>query len=591
MMPENSLRFGRALWLLPIFTVIWPAFLFSILPDWEQKARVAFDNGQFDEARQLAESALTIPATACAAHQLLGRIALAKRRSEEAISHFQAASAKGRLSQEVERDWATALLNLGKYREACELMENFLSRDPSQVDLRYRLAGSYLALGRYREAWPHLEEAYRQGLRHAGVLLQLARTRFFVGQDDRAVELLESVSQESTSPDVLWEIGKLLFERLLYPQALSPLRKAWEQKPGSYEVGMYLALSHYLIKQYSESEHVLTAIQPGPNPPLDYRILLGSVYARLGRWQQAQQELEKAIRQSPNRADGYLNLGLFYLERGDQQLSMEMLEKGSGMMVKGTKLLYSMHDRDSCDGLAPPTVIRNRDSLKGEFYSKLARTLQHTEQRSSALEIYRLALSVDNSAAPAYAGIGHICWELDSPVVARSFLQKGLELHPNNADLHFSLGLLLQSLGQIDESIRHYQKAIELQEPNAPALHWTQLGTAQLAGAKENEIAAEASFRRALERDPGFAQAHYELGKLYFQRREFDQAEQSFENAVRYDPQLLRAYYQYGLTCIRNGKSEKGRMLLNTFNRKRALHASNEQGMSLGSPVSSPVFP
>jgi tetratricopeptide (TPR) repeat protein len=176
-------------------------------------------------------------------------------------------------------------------------------------------------------------------------------------------------------------------------------------------------------------------------------------------------------------------------------------------------------------------------------------------------------------------------------VVARSFLQRGLELHPNNPDLHFSLGLLFQSLGQIDESVKHYRKAIELQEPNAPALHWTQLGTAQLAGAKQMEIDAEASFRRALERDPGFAQAHYELGKLYFQRKDFERAEQSFENAVRYDPLLLRAYYQYGLMCIRNGKSEKGRMLLDTFNRKRALHASNEQGMSLSSPVSSPVFP
>ena len=590
MMPKSCLSLTKSLWLLILFSVTWPTFLFSILQDWEQKARVAFESGQLDAARRQAESALADPATAAAAHELLGRIALQERRSEEAVSHFQAASAKGRLSQEVEKDWATALLSLGKYREACELMESSLSRDPSQADLRYRLADSYLAQGKYQQAWPHLEEAYRQGLRHAGVLLQLARTRFSMGQDDRAVELLESVSQQNTSPDLLWEIGKLLFERLLYPQALSPLRKAWDQKPGSYEVGMFLALSHYLIKQYDESERVLTSIQAGPTPPLDYRILLGSVYARLGRWKQAQEELEKAIRQSPDRADGYLNLGLFYLERGDTQRSMEMLEKGSRMMAKGTKLLYSMRDRDSCDGLAPPQAIKNQDSVRGEFYGKLARALQHTEQRSSALEVYRLALSVDNNAAAAYAGIGHICWELDSPVVARSFLQRGLELHPNNPDLHFSLGLLFQSLGQIEESVKHYRKAIELQEPNASALHLTQLGTAQLTGSKQNELEAEASFLKALERDPGFSQAHYELGKLYFQRKDFERAEQSFEKAVRYDPLLLRAYYQYGLTCIRNGKSEKGRTLLDTFNRKRALHASNGQGMSLSSPVLSPVL-
>jgi tetratricopeptide (TPR) repeat protein len=554
--------------LIAIF--LWPAPLSTILADWKDKAVEAFENGELEEARRRAESALADPATAAVAHELLGRIALRERRNQEAISHFEAASARGHLTPNIEKGWVTALLNLGRQEEACALMERALSRDPSQVTFRYQLGGAYLAQGNAHEALPHLEKAYQQGLRHAGVLMLLARARLLTGQEDRAVELLESFAQIASSRELLWEMGKLLFERLLYKEALVPLQKAWEGKPGSYEVGMYLALCHYLVEQYRESEQVLTAIQAGSAPPLDYRILLGSVYARLGRKDEASRELEKAIKYNPDRADGYLNLGLFYLEQKDFQRAMELLDAHSPMRVKGAKLLYMIPARRSCDGLAPPQFINSQNRARGEAYSQLARVLHSKEQKGSALEVYLLALEADNRSPSAYAGIGKSCWELNSFRVAQSFLLQGLELNPSAAELHFNLGLVFQSLGLTEEAIRSYQNAIKLELPNVRALHWVQLGIAQLAVATSND--AQLSFEKALDCDPKFAQAYYELGKVYFQRKEFERAEQFLEKAVRLDPMLSSAYYQYGLACLRNGKQEKGKMLLETFSRKRVLH-------------------
>ena len=92
------------------------------------------------------------------------------------------------------------------------------------------------------------------------------------------------------------------------------------------------------------------------------------------------------------------------------------------------------------------------------------------------------------------------------------------------------------------------------------------------------EAEAERSFKKALEIDPNSAQAHYQLGKLYLQQRDFVKAEQFLERALALDPALFRAYYQYGIACIRNGKTEKGKEMLETFNRKRALRTT--PGMS-----------
>jgi len=543
---------------------------------WEEQALSAFDHGQLEVARGLAEKALRDPLSQPAAHELLGRIALTLGQSESAVSHFSLANRGGRQTRELERGWATALTNLGRHEEACKVLEIALKFDPS-ADLRYRLAGSYLVQRKPLEALPYLEEAYRMGLRHAGVVMRLAKARFAAGQEERAVELLESLTPESSS-DLLYEAGKLLFDHFFYKQALIPLGKAWQEHMGSYEVGMYLALSHYLIQEYAQSEAVLNTIQPGSTPPLDFLILKGSVSARLARWDQARQELEGAVKQAPSRADGYLNLGLLCLEQGETQRAMELLERGSALMAKGTKVLYYIKSPESCEGLVPPEGSQHEDAVRGDFYSRLAGKLYTREQPGSSLELYRLALDLDSHSSAAYAGIGKICWEKDSFPVAQAFLEKGLALNPNAPELHFNLGLIYQSLGQDDAAVRSYQKAIELCGSDVPALYWVQLGTAQLTSAKAGPVDAEASFLKGLNQDPKFAQAYYELGKLCFQRKEFDRAEELLDKAINLDPKLLSAYYQYGMTCLRNGKTEKGKMLLDTFNRKRALQTTTSMG-------------
>ncbi len=537
--------------------------------NWQERARLALESGDLEEARRVTQGALADPASAPAAHEVLGRIALRQDRSEEAISHFQTASAGGRATADMESDWAAALLNLGRRQEACPLMEKALNLDPSRVALRYRLAGTYLALGRASEALSHLEKVYQQGLRHAGVSMMLARARFLAGEDERALELLQSVTQTSTSPDVLFEAGKLLFDRLLYEQALAPLGKAWGRKTGSYEIGMYLALSHFMLERYSESEKVLGAIQAGPAPPLDYRLLLGSVYSRLGRREEARRELEKAVAQAPGRAGPYLNMGLFFLEQKDFERAMEMLDKGTRLMAKGTKLIYRIPPRVNCEGLAPPQAINKSDSARGEVYSSLARALDAKEELGSALELFLLTLAVDNRSEPAYAGIGKACWELGGFKVAQLFLQKGLELYPREPELHFNLGLVHEWSDQTEEAIKGYQNALEIAGAKAPPLYWVQLGRAEMGGGRLEE--AEDSFRKGLARDANFGVAHYELGKLYFRRKEYARAEQSFEKALQLDPTLIGAYYEYGLACLRDGKPEKGKMLLETFDRKQAL--------------------
>lgn len=570
---------GWCLLRLPVFVLVSFLSIFLALPrpvgavpaDWETRANEALSRGDLEDARRTAEAALQHSSSVAAAHELLGHISYRQKKNDEAIAHFQAASRAGRSGLELTKEWSAALLALERHTEARDLLEKALVQDPSLTDLRYRLAGSYAAQGKWKEACPHWEAVYRQGIRHSGVVLQLARSRFAAGQDVEAVELLSAFAATTVAIDPLFAAGKFLFEKALYRQALTPLQKVWETKPGAYDAGMYLALSHYLMEHYAESENVLKAIQIGAESSPEYALLLGSVRARLGKWDEARNDLETVTMRFPQRADGYLNLGLFCLERGDRTRAMDLFDKASRLETKGNKVLYTIRARNNCEGLQPPAALSQPDSTRGELYSQLAEQLYARQQHGSALEVFLLAIQADGRSERAYSGIGRICSETDSVPEAQAFLEKGLALHPRSADIHFNLGLVFQSLGQPNEAIRYFQQAMELRGPRTSPLDWIQLGTAQQAGGNSKD--AETSFLKGLSLDPNLAQGHFELGKLYFQQAAYDRAETSLEKAIQLDSRLLGAYYQYGLVCLRNGKPERGKTFLNTFNQKKELYS------------------
>ena len=162
----------------------------------------------------------------------------------------------------------------------------------------------------------------------------------------------------TAATDPLLEAGKLLFEKALYRQALAPLQKVWQQKPGAYDAGMYLALSHYLIEHYAESEKALKEIQAVPEASSEYLLLLGSVGARLGKWDEARIALEEATKRFPQRADGYLNLGLFCLERGDRKRAMDLFDKASRLEMRGQQSY--LHHSFSKELRRPPAAGRAR---------------------------------------------------------------------------------------------------------------------------------------------------------------------------------------------------------------------------------------
>jgi len=65
---------------------------------------------------------------------------------------------------------------------------------------------------------------------------------------------------------------------------------------------------------------------------------------------------------------------------------------------------------------------------------------------------------------------------------------------------------------------------------------------------------ADSASRKALQLDPGLAEAHSARGLAYSLSKQYDQAMQEFETAMKLDPKLYEAPYFYGRACLAQGK-------------------------------------
>lgn len=102
--------------------------------------------------------------------------------------------------------------------------------------------------------------------------------------------------------------------------------------------------------------------------------------------------------------------------------------------------------------------------------------------------------------------------ETHAPVQARRAYEKVLELEPEHASALGNLGRLLHDEGELEAAVVHYRRALEASGGDDPVSAFN-LGLA-LEDLGRDRAAADA-YNAALTIDPGFADAHFNLSRVY----------------------------------------------------------------------------
>jgi TolB-like protein/tetratricopeptide (TPR) repeat protein len=223
---------------------------------------------------------------------------------------------------------------------------------------------------------------------------------------------------------------------------------------------------------------------------------------------------------------------------------------------------------------------------------------KRTEQAlTRAVACFEQAIQIDGQYALAYSGLGDACTLLSSryygnvPVEesvrkALPAARRALELAPNLAEAHATLGLIQENQGDLDAAAQSMQRALDLNPAYTMALVWYGLvlvGRGEFgAAAKRNREAlqrdplspivnvnvgfdalrygdwsgAKARFAAAIEIDPAFPVPHYGLSRVYALEGEFGKALDAIAAAIDRAP--ARAFYRarQGLLLLQAGQPE-----------------------------------
>ena len=117
-------------------------------------------------------------------------------------------------------------------------------------------------------------------------------------------------------------------------------------------------------------------------------------------------------------------------------------------------------------------------------------------------------------------------------------------------------GILLKNLGKLQDAEILYRKAIEI-NPDFANAHYN-LGNILKDFGKLKD--AELSYRKAIEINPDFADAHSNLGNILKDFGKLKDAELSYRKAIEINPDYTEAHFNLGVLLRIIGESQEARL-------------------------------
>lgn len=301
------------------------------------------------------------------------------------------------------------------------------------------------------------------------------------------VSHLSSVNAQPLSQEGLLKKALSLFEFNEVQQSLEYLNRYLEKDPNHRKALLTKARCLEQLNQYVESIEVLDIILKTHPNDRDVLLAKGLNLAKLGRYQDAVNVFQRIVKQYPDDYFTNYNLGVALRELNESDKAVERFLNVKAMMNE-----QNIEDEDM-DFLLPYQMglaySSKQDYRKAipQFFTALRKRPWHEKPN------YQLGM--------ALARIGDV-------TTSRKFMER------------------FQKIEQANKKIAHFQQmASDLPESATPFF-----AAGQIQYNLGNLSEAEMSFRRAIQRDPEFADAYVILGVTYVKMKSPEKARQTFQN-------------------------------------------------------------
>ena len=287
---------------------------------------------------------------------------------------------------------------------------------------------------------------------------------------------------------------------------------------------------------------------------------------QVGDLDDAVETLSAAIKAAPDRARFHLVLGQLLAEQQHVPRAVEHLRKAVALEPQSGDAHYNLGLALRLAGDLAAAADQFRAALAlDENHSLARRSLglvlrQQGDLKAAVSELQRAAAAAPDDPQ-GHALLGAALLRGGSPAAAIVELREAVRLQPSITDARVNLAQALMKSGQKDEALVHQAEVRRINEEKADfgrALVLLDASTARLANG--DVPGAIAQRREAIAISPGFAEAHYELGRALSENGDLDaDAEKAFREAIRIEPAHVLAHRALADLLERRGDTASAR--------------------------------
>jgi tetratricopeptide (TPR) repeat protein len=243
-------------------------------------------------------------------------------------------------------------------------------------------------------------------------------------------------------------------------------------------------------------------------------VAAGAEHWRSGRYEEAETNLQSALRKNPENVDAMRFLALVYRDQDKKLLDAEAL-------------------------------LRRAVSIAPDFHQalgNLGRILVDNNKLGEAIDVYERLVGLKPDDDDAWAGYGRALAQAGRVAEAEAVYRRSLEIQPQSPGVHMARAHMLKTLGDQEEALRAYRKSIEY-NPALGESYWS-MANLKVFQFTDDEVSAmeQQSASDDLKEE---SQIHFlfALGKAYEDRQEYQKAWQHYHQGnqlkrsnVIYDP-------------------------------------------------------
>ena len=399
------------------------------------KTRFQIEQGQIDGALATAQKAVAADGQSVPARYLLGTIYRAKRMQDEAVRAFSEVLKINPAAAAAQVQLAQLSLERGETARAVQLASDAARLLPNDARAQFTLMRSLMASAQYQEAarisaamvrtFPKLPEVHAA----AGSLALATNDR---AGARRAFE--KALEIDGANIEALMGLVRLDMSDKRAGDALARIDQQLAKTPRNAELLLLAARVHGASGDTEKAEsHLTKAIEADPNNLSAY-LLLGQLYQARGRIDQARASFEAVLKRQPNSVGANTVVAVLYEIEGNLDEARKRYEQVMQLDPNA------------------PVAANNLAYLYAEHGGNLDVALQLAQTAKQHLP--------DEPQVSDTLGWIYVKKELAS--IGLPQLEDAVRRSPQDAQMHYHLGVALAKTGDAERSRRTLERALTL---------------------------------------------------------------------------------------------------------------------------------